>query len=134
MIHDSQNVGTTRQTAAVTGERIDEGGRSVQESVPRPKGDEAAIRAAAQWALEPRAAGRAGCVSCGHVHVTCPEQGVLEEQKGGQPVPRAGRRGDSEVTVQGCDVFVSFGLDGNVLNVVMVVAERVTLEGRGASL
>lgn len=118
----------------MTGERIDKGGRSVQESVPWPKGDEAAIRAAAQRALEPRAAGRAGRVSCGHVHVTCPEQGVLEEQKGGQPVPKAGRRGDSEVTVQGCDVFVSFGLDGNVLNVVMVVAERVTLEGRGASL
>lgn len=37
----------------MTGERIDEGGRSVQESVPWPKGDEAAIRAAAQWALEP---------------------------------------------------------------------------------
>lgn len=48
-----------------------------------------------------------------------PERGTLEEQKGGQPVPRAGR-GDVEVTVQGCGVFVSFRLDENVLNVTVV--------------
>lgn len=58
MIHNSQNVETARQPSAVTGERVDEGGISVQERVSWPKGDEAPVRPVAQWALEPRAAGR----------------------------------------------------------------------------
>lgn len=49
---------------------------------------------------------------------------------GGQPVPGAGR-GDLEVTVQGCVVFVPFRLDENVLDVIMPVAEHCWQGGRG---
>lgn len=49
---------------------------------------------------------------------------------GGQPVPRAGR-GDLEVTVQGCVVFVPFRLDENVLDVIMPVAEHSAGKGGG---